>query len=435
MLASRIFVSLSAVLTLSTALVLTGCGEKPQQQQGPVEVGVYTVVARPIAMTATLPGRLAAYAVAEVRPQVSGIVLKRSFQEGAYVKTGQQLYQIDPATYKAQYESAKGALAKAEANATTQRLKAERYRELVKNEAVSKQEYDDAVAAMKQAAADVQSNRAAVETARINLVYTQVNAPISGRIGRSSVTQGALVTANQANALATVQQLDPIYVDVNQSSAEYLRLRQDFDSGRLQKSETGGAKVKLIMEDGTEYPLAGTLQLSDINVDPTTSAVTIRAIVPNPDGLLLPGVFVRAKLEEGVNERGILVPQPGVMRDQKGEPYVFVVDKDNKVQIRPIKTGQAVGNQWIVLSGISAGEKIIVTGLQRVKAGVAVKTVPAKVDDTSGLVVASEAAGQNQNTPPMVAASEVKAVTPAQQASQIAVKPQASTASQAQSKK
>lgn len=367
--------SFSALFSLSILGLLGACSENPPPAPGPVEVSVQRVVAEPFTITTILSGRTSAYALAEVRPQVNGIILKRNFVEGAEVKAGQQLYQIDPASYRASYNSAKANLANAEATAVSTKLRAERYKGLVKTQAVSKQEYDDAVALMKQASATVLSAKAELEKANINLVYSEVKAPISGRIGRSSVTQGALVTAGQATPLAVIQQLDPIYVDLNQSSAEYLRLRQELASGRLQPTKGGDARIKLIMEDGTPYPYEGRLQLSDINVDPTTSAITIRAIFPNPQRLLLPGVFVRATLEEGINNQAYLIPQQAVMRDQKGEPFVFIVGKDNKVAIRYLNVGSAVGNNWVVFKGVEVGELFMMEGMQKVKPGDTVKVV------------------------------------------------------------
>jgi membrane fusion protein (multidrug efflux system) len=372
---------------LSTVFILTSCKDPAPPPQGPPEVGIYTAVTQAISMATMLSGRTSAYAVAEVRPQVGGIIQKRHFIEGSNVVAGQPLYQIESAAYRAAYESAKAALTKAEASALSTRALAERYKGLIAVQAVSKQEYDNAVATMKQNAAEVLASKAALENARINLAYTQVNAPISGRIGRSTVTQGALVTSNQSTALATIQQLDPMYVDVQQSSAEYLRLRQALQSGQLQSVSAKAAKVKLTLEDGSDYPLEGTLQFLDVNVEPSTSAVTLRAIFPNPDGLLLPGVFVRATLAEGVNNQAILLPQQGVMRDQKGAPYVFVVGNDNKVALRHLTVGKAIGNRWVVLDGIQAGDKVIIDGIQKVKPGIVVKTVPTQIADTSNAVI------------------------------------------------
>ncbi|WP_276527358.1 efflux RND transporter periplasmic adaptor subunit [Microvirgula aerodenitrificans] len=337
-----------------------------------------SVVSQQLAMTTELPGRTSSFQIAEVRPQVGGIIQKRLFREGADVKAGQPLYQIDPATYRAAYDSARATLAKADANLTTARLKAERYRELVSINAVSKQEYDDADAAFKQAAADVAGARAAVESARINLDYTRVSSPISGRIGKSTVTPGALVTQNQADALTTVQQIDPIYVDVTQSSTEVLRLRRELESGKLARAGNGGARVKLRLEDGSDYAHEGRLEFSDITVDQGTGAITIRAVFPNPERNLLPGMYVRAVLEEGVNDQAILVPQQGVTRNHKGEATALVVGQDNKVAERVLNVSRTIGDKWLVNSGLKQGDRVIVEGLQKVHPGAVVKPVPAK---------------------------------------------------------
>ncbi len=364
------------------SVLLAACGQSKQGgpqaagPQGPVEVGVATLQAQTVTLTTELSGRTSPYMVAEVRPQIGGIVQKRLFTEGGTVKAGQTLYQINPETYQAAYDSARASLARAEANATSARLKAERYKELIAINGVSRQEYDDADAANKQAQADVAAARAAVDSARINLSYTRIASPISGRIGKSSVTQGALLITNQANALATVQQLDPIYVDVTQSSAELLRLKRALGNGSLQNS--GSAKVRLILEDGSEYEQSGTLQFADVTVDPSTGAQTLRAIFPNPKNELLPGMFVRARLAEGVKQNAILVPQQGVSRTPTGEATAMVVGPDGKVQPRPIKATRTVGDKWLVSEGLKAGEQVIVEGLQKIKPGAPVKPVPAK---------------------------------------------------------
>ncbi|MCX5914506.1 MAG: efflux RND transporter periplasmic adaptor subunit, partial [Deltaproteobacteria bacterium] len=302
----------TATAVLFGALILAGCGQnstaKAPSQAGPPEVVVVEVKPQPVAINTELPGRTSAYLIAEVRPQVGGIIQKRFFKEGSDVKAGAVLYQIDPAMYQAAYDSARAALARAEANVTSNRYRAERYKELVEIKAVSRQEYDDAAAALKQAEADIAAGKAAVETARINLAYTRVTAPITGRIGKSSVTVGALVTASQGIPLATIQQIDPVYVDVTQSSATLLRLQQSMASGILRRDSANRAKVKLILEDNTPYPLEGTLQFQDVTVDPTTGSVILRIVFPNPKGVLLPGMFVRAIVEEGVNPKAILVP-------------------------------------------------------------------------------------------------------------------------------
>lgn len=380
---TRLAVALLA--TVLGAVALTGCeegksgGEAAQQQQArpPAEVGVYEVKAAPVTLTTELPGRTSAYLVSEVRPQVGGIIEKRLFQEGSDVKAGQVLYQIDPASFDAQLESAKANLARAEANVAAARTKAERYKELVKINAVSKQDYDDADATLKQALADVAAYKAAVKTAQINLDYTKVTAPIAGRIGKSAVTPGALVTANQATALTRVQQLDPIYVDVTQSSVDLLRLKRELASGQLDKvSANDEAKVHLILEDGTDYNEEGKLTFSDVSVDETTGAVTLRALFPNPQMLLLPGMYVRAEIEEGVRPNGILVPQQGITRDTTGQAVAMVVE-NGKVAVRKVVTNRAIGNQWLIDSGLKDGDTLIVEGLQKVRPGADVKAVPA----------------------------------------------------------
>ncbi len=364
---------------LAGCLIVSGCKKHNatgMPQGGPPEVGIVVVQPQRVTLTTELPGRTSAYLIAEVRPQVGGIIQKRLFTEGTDVKAGDVLYQIDPASYQATYNSAKAALARAEANLNPVRLKAERYAELVKINAVSKQDYDDANAALKQAEADIESGKAALETARINLDYTRVTAPISGRIGRSSVTNGALVTASQPAALATIQQLSPIYVDVTQSSAELLRLKQDLASGQLKSNGAAQTSVKLVLEDGSAYPLTGTLKFSEVTVDQPTGSVTLRAIFPNPKQTLLPGMFVRAIVEEGVNERAILIPQRGVTRDPGGNAMVMVVGSEEKVEPRPIKVIRTVGENWLVSEGLKAGDRVILEGLQKARPGTPVKAVP-----------------------------------------------------------
>ncbi|PKU25699.1 efflux RND transporter periplasmic adaptor subunit [Telmatospirillum siberiense] len=341
------------------------------------EVGVVTLAPQSVAITTELPGRTTPYRVADVRPQVGGVILKRLFTEGAEVKAGQQLYQIDPATFEASYASAQATLARAEATQKSARLKAERYKSLVEASAVGKQDYDDAVAAAGQADADVASGKAGLETARINLVYTKVLAPISGRVGRSSVTEGALVTTGQATSLATVQQLDPIYVDVTQSSTDILRLRRELADGRLQKAADGQAVARLILEDGSEYPEVGKLLFSEVTVDTGTGSVTLRAVFPNPKRLLLPGMFVHARLEEGVSDNTLLVPQQGVSRNQRGEPTALVIGADDKVEMRVLKVDHTIGDKWLVTDGLKAGDRVIVEGLQKVRPGAPVRAVPA----------------------------------------------------------
>ncbi|HET7752856.1 MAG TPA: efflux RND transporter periplasmic adaptor subunit [Anaeromyxobacteraceae bacterium] len=370
-----------ALAALASAGV--ACNKKqaaPAGPTGPVEVGVVTLAPTSVTLTRELPGRTSAFRVAEVRARVNGIVLKRSFVEGSDVKAGQVLFQIDPAPYQAALESAKATLARAEANVAAARMQAQRFTDLVQANAVSKQEYDNAIAALKASEADVAAGRASVDTARINLGYTTVNAPVSGRIGRSAVTEGAYVQAGQATLLATIQQIDQLYVDLSQSSSEVLKLRRDLEAGKLQAAGAGRARVALLFEDGTEYTQAGSLQFSDVTVDPTTGSITLRALFPNPDRVLLPGMFVRARLQEGVNPQAILVPQQGVTRDQKGQAVALVVTPENKVERRQLVTERAVGDAWLVSSGLAAGDRVIVEGVQKVRPGAEVKPVAAAAD-------------------------------------------------------
>lgn len=361
---------------------MAGCSKKqeaPHAQQAP-QVVVFTVNPAALPMTAELPGRTNAYQVADVRPQVGGLIQKRLFVEGSDVKAGTALYQIDPATYQAAANSAKAALSKAKANLLTAGPKASRYKELVAIEGVSRQEYDDAVAAFEQAKADVESATAALESANINLRYSTVTAPISGRTSRSTVTAGALVTAGQADALTTVQQLDPIYVDVTQSSTDLLRLKRQMADGSLKKAGEGQAKVDLILPDGSKYSESGKLQFAGVSVDPTTGNVILRALFPNPKGELLPGMYVRAQLETGVDEKAITVPQVGVTRNQKGQATAMILNKENKVEQRVLATSGTVGTNWLVTSGLAAGDRVIVEGLQKVKPGAPAVAVPAKAE-------------------------------------------------------
>lgn len=352
------------------ALLLSGCddsGDRQPHAQIP-QVSVYVVNSAPLSVTTELPGRTSAYRVAEVRPQVSGIILHRNFVEGSDVAAGQSLYQIDPATYQAAYNSAKGDEAKAEAAAAIAHLTVKRYAPLLSTKYISQQEYDQAVATARQADADVIATKAAVESARIDLAYTKVTSPIGGRIGKSSVTEGALVTNGQADAMATIQQLDPIYVDVTESSNDFMRLKQE----SLQQG-SGTKSVQLIMENGQPYALRGTLQFSDVTVDESTGSITLRAIFPNPQHALLPGMFVRARIDEGISPDAILVPQQGVTRTPRGDASVMLVNDKNQVETRPVTASQAIGDKWLITSGLKAGEKVIVSGLQKVRPGVTVK--------------------------------------------------------------
>jgi membrane fusion protein, multidrug efflux system len=349
-------------LALASTLALAGCGQKPaptSAAQPAPKVSVITVKAQSVPVTTELPGRVAAFRVAEVRPQVNGIILKRLFVEGSEVAAGQQLYQIDPAPYEASYHSAVAAAASA-------RSLAERYKPLAAANAVSKQDYDNAVAT------DLQG-QAALETARINLRYTKVLSPISGRIGRSAVTEGALVTANQPAAMATVQQLDHVYVDVTQPIGTLLRLKREAATGQLHQNELGRTPVSLRLEDATDYARAGTLQFSEVTVDESTGSVTMRALFPNPDRVLLPGMFVRERIEEGVRLGALLVPQQGVSHNDRGEPTALVVASDNTVALRVLKTDRAVGDRWLVSAGLQAGDRVVVEGLQLVQPGAKVQ--------------------------------------------------------------
>ncbi len=365
-------------LVANAAFLISACGKPPMQGPPPAstpEVGVLLLKTQPVTLTSELPGRTAPVIVADVRPQISGLVRSRNFAEGAEVAAGSLLYEIDPAPYQAQVASAKASLAKANANLGSSRLKAERYAELVAIKAVSQQDNEDTRSSLQQAQADVASAQASLDTSLINLRYTRIVAPVSGRIGKSMVTQGALVTADQTTALATVQKLDPIYVDLTQSSSVYLRLKKELESGKLGRSGDA-ALVRLKLEDGSAYPLPGRLQFSDVTVDQNTGAITLRAEFPNPNRELLPGMFVRAVLQEGVEQNALLVPQAAVTRDSAGNPTAYVVGADNKLEQRKLKTGRAEGDQWIVTAGLMPGDRLVVDGQQRAAPGVAVIPIP-----------------------------------------------------------
>jgi membrane fusion protein (multidrug efflux system) len=363
------------VLVLLGGLLPGGCERRPQSAAPPPvpEVAVVTIQPQQVTLTTELPGRTSAYLVAEIRPQVNGLIQKRLFTEGADVKAGDVLYQIDPAPFQAALNTAEAALNRSQASLPSIRARVERYKGLLEDRAVSRQDYDDATGALNQAEADIQYWKAAAETARINLGYTRVTAPISGRIGRSTVTDGALVTAYQPVALATIQQLDPIYVDVAQSTAELLRLNRRLQDGRLNQEGTTQNKVKLILEDGTTYSQEGTLQFRDVTVDPTTGSSILRIIFPNPAGVLLPGMFVRAVVKEGVHDQAILVPQQAVSRDVKGNPITLIVGAEEKVQQRALTLDRTIGDQWLVSAGLNSGDRVIVEGIQKVRPGATVK--------------------------------------------------------------
>lgn len=364
-----------AVVILAAVLWTAARRDLPPPPAG-VEVAVLVVKPRSVVLTTELPGRTSPYRVAEVRPQVSGLIQKRLFVEGSDVKAGALLYQIDPAPFQAALDNALGALGRAEANLLPARARAERLKELLNDKSVSQQDYDDAQGAWRQAEADVKFWKAAVDTARINLAYARITSPISGRIGRSSVTEGAVVTAYQPVPLAVVQELHPIYVDVTQATGELLRLQKQLEQGRLVRNGASQNTARLILEDGSIYPWEGTVQFQDISVDPTTGTVVLRTIFPNPQGVLLPGMFVRALIEEGVNENAILIPQQAVLRDPKGNPLVMIVGADGRAEVRPVTLQRAIGAEWLVAAGLAAGERVIVEGLFRVRPGVPVVQVP-----------------------------------------------------------
>lgn len=384
---------------LSLCLVLGACGADQPQAPPPPEVGVITVTAQRQALDQTLPGRTVAYMSADVRPQVGGILRARLFEEGRMVEAGEVLYEIDPATYEAAYEAARGDLAQAEAAVLSARPKAARFEALVAADAISRQDADDAVATLRQSEAAVQAARAAVQAARIDLDYTRIKAPISGRIGTSGYTPGALVSAGQAEVLATIQQLDPIYVDVTQSSAQLLQLRRRLESGQL-RAVDGKAEVRVVLEDGSTHAQTGTLEVVDARVDETTGTVRLRAVVPNPDQVLLPGMYVRAMLAMAVDEQAILVPQQAVTRDAKGQPQALLVDAQGQVVQRQLRTGDAIGDQWRVEDGLATGDRLVVEGGQRVRPGMTVRVAelspaqlaPPTPDDPADLAPADAAA-------------------------------------------
>jgi len=371
-------------------LALAGCHRKEQVSAiaPPPEVSVVSVRGQPVPVTTELPGRTAAYLVAQVRARVDGIVLEREFREGSDVRANQRLYQIDPAPYRVALDSALAAQQKAQSNLVSARALAERYAVLLPGNGVSRQDYDNAVAAEGQAVADVAAAAAAVAQAKINLGYTSVASPIAGRIGPSAVTPGAYVQASAATLLSTVQQIDPIYVDLNQSSVEGLNLRRDVAAGRVKVNGPGGAKVTLLLEDGSTYPLAGKLEFSDISVDANTGSVTVRAVFPNPDRLLLPGMFVRARLEQGVNQGAMLLPQESVTHDARGQALALVVDGQNKVEQRVLQATRMFETQWVVQGGLAEGERVIVAGLQKVRPGMTVRAVEGATAPVAGAVAA-----------------------------------------------
>ena len=378
-------------LFLCAALSLPGCqGRDPgatagEREERAVAVVVREIVPQPITVATELAGRVSAFQISEVRPQVGGIIQKRFFEEGSDVREGDVLYQIDAATYEASLQSAKASLVRAEANVLPAKLKTDRYRDLVNVSAVSRQEYEDAAAAYKQALADVGVAKAAVDNAAIQLAHTRVTAPISGRISRSQVTPGALVTENQSAPLAVVQQLDPVYVDFTQSSVEQIHLKKSIESGRVKRLDRSSAAVRLLLENGEAHPHVGSLQFSEATVDETTGSVTVRAIFPNPGHALLPGMYVRAALPAGVADEALLVPQEALVRDALGNATVYLVNADNTMEIRPVTVGRTWKGNWIVLGGLVPGDKVIVEGLQKVRPGGRVTIVPAEAESASAM--------------------------------------------------
>ena len=378
-------------------MLLAGCGGPGARPPGGMtpQVSVVTLKPQSVTLTRELPGRVSAYLVAEVRPQVSGVVKRRLFTEGGTVKAGEPLYELDDAIYRAQYNSARATLQKTQATQEAARLTANRSAELVKIDAVSAQDNDNAIAALGQAQADVAAAQAALDSSAVNLAYAHIVSPISGRIGKSSVTQGALVTADQTTAMATVQQLDPVYVDVNQSSGEWLQLKQEIEAGRVQAG-VADAPTKIVLENGVTYAAEAKLQFTDVTVDPTTGNFLLRAIVANPNQVLMPGMYVRAIIGEGVMPQGLLAPQRAVTRDAKGGATALVVAQDGKVEARDVKVSRTIGDQWLVENGLAAGERVIVAGLQKVQPGMTVKAVEAAPDGTvegSGAAAAGSAGG------------------------------------------
>jgi membrane fusion protein, multidrug efflux system len=365
-----------ALLFAVIGLVVVGCVRHPTAPAPKPTVTVVDLHARPVSLTTELPGRVSAYRIAEVRPQVNGVILRRLFKEGDLVAAGQQLYQIDPAPYEATLASARASLAHARASVTAAKLTAERYQVLSEAHAVSRQDYDNAVATLLQDEADVASGEAAVRAAQINLAYTKMYSPISGRTGRSAVTEGALVTANQASSLLTVTQLDPVYVDLTQPSPTLVRLKRELAAGQLRHVDGNAAPAQLLLEDNSAYESSGVLEFSEVTVDEGTGSVTLRAIFPNPSGLLLPGMFVRATIQEGVREGAVLAPQQGITHGPDGSATALVVGANDTVEKRSIELDRAIGDQWVVSKGLAAGDRLIVGGLQKIKAGQQVTVRP-----------------------------------------------------------
>ncbi|MFT8490756.1 MAG: efflux RND transporter periplasmic adaptor subunit [Gluconobacter oxydans] len=373
------------VSLLALPLLVAGCQKKtPPPQMPPQPVDVVTLKTQPVTLETSLPGRTDAYEQAQIRPQVNGVIVSRDFEQGADVKAGQQLFQIYIAPYQAAYDQAKAQLLNAQAAAARANGQLKRYRPLVAAHAVSSQDFDNTLATAREAEAQVAQAKASVEAAAVNLNYTHVRAPISGRIGRTLYTPGALLTAGQTQAIAVVTRLDPIYVDVNLAAADMLRLKRELANGQVERSGADAAAVSLKLEDSSDYPTRGKLQLSEVTVDPSTGTLVMRAVFPNPDHLLLPGMFVHAHIQEGIDPNGLLVPQVAVARDAKGNPYVMIVDGENKVAQRSIQVSRTVGDSWLVSDGLKAGEKVIVNGLQKVQPGAKVTPHDVPADAPAG---------------------------------------------------
>jgi len=393
--------SLAALCCIGALAACSG-KDRPAETGKPAasaQVGVVVLQPESQTLSTELPGRTAAFQNADIRPQINGIIQKRLFTEGALVKAGQPLYQVDPATYEAAQASAQAALTKAQATARTAQVNAKRNAELVEIDAISRQAFDESQAAVQQTQADVGVAQAALEAARINMRYTRILAPISGRIGLSAVTAGALVTANQATALATIQQMDPMQVDITQSSAELLQLRRQWQEGQFTRVDANQAKVRLVLEDGTLYPHEGTLQFTGTAVNPTSGAITLRATFPNPDHFLMPGMYVRAQLATSVAPQALLLPQEAVLRNAAGEPSVQVVEADNKIAKRPVELGQAVGNRWLVVSGVKAGDQVMVDGFQKARVGQTVTPTVVKPRDKAKPAAAAPAQAASSARP------------------------------------
>ena len=387
--------SVRLLLLAAATTLMAACSSRQPPQMPQTQVGVQTLKVQRLAVDQTLSGRTVAYVTSDVRPQVGGILRKRLFTEGQDVQAGQVLYEIDPASYQAAYDTAKGDLAQAEAAVLSARPKAQRYQTLVGLDAVSKQDGDDALATLRSNQAAVVAAKASLQTARINLDYTRITAPVSGRIGTSSYTPGALVSAGQSEVLATINQLDPIYVDVTQSSVQLLQLRRQLDAVQL-KAVDGKAEVTLQLEDGSTYAHSGTLEVVDAAVDTATGTVKLRAVVPNPERVLLPGMYVTAKFSMAVDEQAILVPQQAISRNSKGQAVAMVVGSDNKVAQRVLTTGDAIGDKWVVRQGLKAGDKVIVQGLQKASVGAEVRAV--EVSQTAAADSAANASPSTQGT-------------------------------------